>query len=318
LNKELLIFFLYSLFFNFCYCKQDSVDHNYSSVTRIKKDLQQITKTKIARNYLHPEVLNKTAKYIFDEFSKCCDSVIYQIYLVDGTEYKNVVGSISAQNNERIIVGAHYDVCEEQEGADDNGSGIAGLLELARLLSKEKLSHRIDFVAYTLEEPPFFRTEEMGSHIHAKFLSDNNIPVIGMVCLEMIGYFSDKEDSQEYPLGLLKWFYGNRGDFITVVQKWGNGDFGDEFTDMMKQLNLIETKSFSGPTFLPGLDFSDHLNYWKFNYPAVMVTNTAFYRNKNYHQSSDRMETLDIGRMSLVIDELFLSLKELSSFDKKN
>jgi Zn-dependent M28 family amino/carboxypeptidase len=244
--------------------------------------------------------------------------VIYQSYLVEGIEYKNVIGSINTHNNERIIVGAHYDVCEEQEGADDNGSGIAGLLEIARLLSTEKLPHRIDFVAYTLEEPPFFRTEQMGSYIHAKYLFDNKIPVTGMVCLEMIGYYSDEEDSQEYPFGLLKYFYGNRGNFITIVQKWGNSDFGSDLKDKMKELNIIETKSFSGPTFIPGLDFSDHLNYWKFDFSAVMVTNTAFYRNKNYHQSSDTMETLDINRMSLVIDELFLSLKEISSSYKGN
>lgn len=290
-------------------CQQDSIAH-LSSIPRMKQDLACITKTEVARTYLHPEALNNIAQYIFTELKKCCDSVSFQEYSVDGTTYKNVIGSLGTQNAERIIVGAHYDVCGDQEGADDNGSGIAGLLELARMLSKGQLPHRIDFVAYTLEEPPFFRTEKMGSYIHAKSLFDQHISVLGMVCLEMIGYFNDNEDSQDYPVVGLSLLYGSRGDYITIVQKWGNGDFGSEFVDRMKECNLIKTKSFSGPTIIPGLDFSDHLNYWKFEYSAVMVTNTAFYRNKNYHRSSDTMETLDLNRMSLVVDEIFFSLKE--------
>jgi Zn-dependent M28 family amino/carboxypeptidase len=109
-----------------------------------------------------------------------------------------------------IVIGAHYDVCQEQEGADDNASGVVGLLELARLLKNEKLKYKIELVAYTLEEPPFFRTEYMGSFIHAQSLQQAKTDVLGMICLEMIAYFSDKKGSQEYPIGLMSLFYGKK------------------------------------------------------------------------------------------------------------
>jgi len=280
-----------------------------SDEKRIEHDLKVITKTEQSRNYLNIQTLNFVANYIYDEFSKNCDTVFYQSYLVNGSEYKNVVARTGSKTAEKIVVGAHYDVAGDQEGADDNASGVAGLLELSRLISKENLNYQIEFVAYTLEEPPYFRTDNMGSHIHAKSLYDNSEKIVGMICLEMIGYFNTNKNSQEYPIGLLKMFYGNKGDFITVIQKFGNGKFGRKVKRGMKKQNLIKTKSFKGPVKLPGIDFSDHLNYWRYDYSAVMITNTAFYRNKNYHEATDVLETLDLNRMGLVIDEVFLTLK---------
>jgi hypothetical protein len=292
-------------------CGSDREPKIYSDKQRIESDLQVITKTPKSRNYLNIETLDFVAQYVFDELSKTCDTVYYQTYFVDGIEYKNVIATIGVKKKERIVIGAHYDVAGNQDGADDNASGTAGLLELARLISKDTLNSRIDFVAYSLEEPPYFRTEQMGSYIHAKSLHDNGAQIKGMICLEMIGYYNDSKNSQDYPLGLLKLFYGNKGNYITVVQKFGNGKFGREVRRKMANQGLIRTKSFKSPKSLPGVDFSDHLNYWKFGYSAVMITNTAFYRNKNYHKVSDKMETLDINRMSLVIDEVYLTLKEL-------
>jgi hypothetical protein len=297
---------------NFSCAEMNNSNHKYfSDTSRIENDLRKITKTNKSRNYQNIEILNLVADYIFNEFSKNCDTVYFQKFYVNGIEYKNVIGSIGTEKSKRIIIGAHYDVAGNQEGADDNASGIVGVLELSRLLSKEQLNQRIDFVAYSLEEPPFFRTEYMGSNIHAKSLFDNEIDVNGMICLEMIGYFSDKPNSQNYPVGFLKLFYGSKGDFITVVQKFCNGKFGRRFKRLMKNEGTIKTKSFRGPSFLPGIDFSDHQNYWKYGYSAVMITNTAFYRNKNYHEQTDKMETLDLKRMALVIDEIYLSVKKV-------
>jgi len=281
-----------------------------SDVQRIEKDLKVITKTDQYRNYENLEVLNFVADYIYQEFAKNADTVFYQTYDAGGEEYKNVIARIGSDKKEKIIVGAHYDVCGNQEGADDNASGVVGLLELARLLKDHQLDYQIELVAYTLEEPPFFRTDLMGSHIHAKSLKDNNARVKGMICLEMIGYFNDENESQDYPVGLLKLFYGNKGDYITVVQKFGNGAFGREVKRKMKRQNLIKTKSFKGPAKLQGIDFSDHLNYWRYDYSAVMITNTAFYRNKNYHKVGDTLETLDLKRMVAVIDQVYFTIKE--------
>lgn len=268
----------------------------------IKQHLTALTKTNGFRTYKNMEQLNKTANYIKTVFSKYTDSVYIQAYEVNGVTYKNVICSFGTENPQRIIVGAHYDVCDDQEGADDNATGVVGLLELSRLLKDKKLKHRIDLVAYTLEEPPYFRTAYMGSYIHAKSLIDSKTNVLGMVSLEMIGYFKDEKKTQSYPIGALALIYGNKGNYITLVKKFAAGRFTRKFCRKYKSTKSIKTKKFSGPRALPGIDFSDHLNYWKFGYSALMITDTAFYRNKNYHESTDTMETLDVYRMAKVID----------------
>jgi hypothetical protein len=284
---------------------------NYSDTIIIKAHLRAITKTEKFRTYKNVDQLNLTADYIKNVFSQYSDSVYMQEYFVNGQVYKNVICSFGTENNNRIIVGAHYDVCGNQEGADDNATGVVGLLELSRQLKGQKLSKRIDLVAYTLEEPPYFRTEYMGSYVHAKSLAENKVDVYGMISLEMIGFFKDEKKSQSYPIGLLSIFYGKRGNYITLVNKFSSGKFSRTFSRKYKSTKAIRTKKFKGPKALPGIDFSDHLNYWKFGYSALMITDTSFYRNRNYHESTDKMETLDIYRMSKVIDGVLLALKKM-------
>lgn len=281
------------------------------SKTSIEKHLLAITKTEKPRNYKNIKVLNLIADYIKNELKKVCDSVTFQNFSVGKNQFKNVIGSIGLEHQERIIIGAHYDVYGNSDGADDNASGVAGLLELARLLSSEKLKYRIDFVAYTLEEPPFFRTENMGSYVHAKYLLDHKIPVKGMISLETIGFYSEKENSQEFPIKGMERIYGNKGNFITVVQNDKKEKFSNEVSSSMIQQKRINTKIFEGSSQLSGVDFSDHLNYWKFGYEALMITNTAFYRNKNYHTKNDTLETLDIEKIALVIAQLQYTIKQL-------
>jgi len=281
---------------------------NKSDTIIIKQHLKSITKTEKARNYKNLNTLNSVAAYIHDEFTQYADTTYYQNYEVEGVEYKNVIAVFGNKNTSSVIVGAHYDVCGDQEGADDNASGTVGLLELARMLQGKQLKHRIELVAYTLEEPPFFRTEHMGSYVHAKALKESNREVYGMVCLEMIGYFDNRKNTQDYPFGLLSLFYGNRGDFITVVNKFGKGKFSSLFSSTFKKLAAVKTKMFTGPQALQGIDYSDHLNYWKFGFSALMITDTAFYRNKNYHKKTDQMHTLNINKMANVIDGVYNTL----------
>lgn len=280
-----------------------------ADTNKITTHLEALTQTENFRNYHNLLTLDTVADYIYTEFERYCDTVFYQVYTVEGHAFMNVVGRINTDKTEKIVVGAHYDVCDEQQGADDNASGVAGLLELARMLEADTTAqYQYELVAYTLEEPPFFRSNLMGSAIHAKSLMDSNEVIVGMVCLEMIGYFDERKKSQDYPLGILKLFYGSRGDYITVVEQFGPGKFARKFGKQMKRAGLIKTKIFKGPKGLPGIDFSDHLNYWAYDISAVMITDTAFYRNKNYHQKTDTLETLNIPKMALVIDEVYLSL----------
>jgi len=277
----------------------------------INKHLNSIINTEKPRNYRNMESLNFVASYIHGDFEKYADTVYYQPYEVDGKMFKNVVAVFGLENQKTVVVGAHYDVCGNQDGADDNATGVVGLLELAKLLKGQDLKYRVELVAYTLEEPPFFRTESMGSYIHAKTLKENGTDVYGMFCLEMIGYFDDTKKSQDYPLGILSIIYGNKGNYITLVNKVSKGKFSRKFNKQFKKNKRIKTKRFNAPSSLPGIDFSDHLNYWLFGYSALMITDTAFYRNKNYHQTTDTLETLDLTRMSKVIETVFQALVNL-------
>lgn len=276
----------------------------------LRSDMQRIMDYGY-RNYKNPDVLDSVAYFIKNKFKTLTDSVTEQVYNVNGKDYRNIIASFNANKNERLIIGAHYDVYGDQDGADDNGSAVVGLIRLAQLLKDEKLDFRIDFVAYTLEEPPFFRTENMGSYVHASCLKENNVPVKGMICLESIGYFSDEKGSQTYSTPFHKLTMGTAGNYILVVSRKEDGEFGKAMTNKMKDAGLISTKSVKGLKRLKGVDLSDHRNYWKYGYPAVMITNTAYYRNKNYHRKSDTIETIDFRRLSAVIHQLNMVVREL-------
>jgi hypothetical protein len=302
-----MLFFRF-LFFSYCFVLiafQSHLSQTFSDTNLIKHHLTVITKRDKPRHFANPRELDSVAAYLFREFSLSADTVYYQTFKANGNIYRNVIASYGWKNPKRIIVGAHYDVCGNQEGADDNASGTVGLLELGRMLRGQPLQNRIDLVAYTLEEPPFFRTDYMGSTIHAKSVEGTKDQILGMISLEMIAYFKDEKKSQDYPLGILKWIYGGKGNYITLVRKDIAGKFVKKFIRNYKKTKQIKSKKFAAPRSLPGIDFSDHLNYWNIGIDALMITDTSFYRNKNYHKETDTMETLDIERMSKVINATF-------------
>lgn len=274
----------------------------------MKEELRVITKGEY-RQYTNTARLDTVAAYIYRHFRRYADTTYYQRFEVEGKRYQNVICIFGLKNSERTVIGAHYDACGEQEGADDNASGVVGLLELARLLKGQALDQQIELVAYTLEEPPFFRTEWMGSYQHAAKLSKDRVKVRGMICLEMIAYFSDKKDSQEYPVEGMSSLYGSTGDYIALVSALDHGKFVKSFSSAFKQTEKVKTKEISAPASMQGIDFSDHLNYWHFGFEALMITDTAFFRNKNYHEKGDQMETLDLARMALVIEAVFEAIR---------
>jgi Zn-dependent M28 family amino/carboxypeptidase len=267
-----------------------------------------------SRNYRNIVSLNQAADFIRNEFLKYGYSPLEQKYRVSGSEYKNIIATYGPETAPRFIVGAHYDVYGEQPGADDNASGIAGLLNLAELFKKHapKINIRIDFVAYTLEEPPFFRTKNMGSFIHAKSLHDAKVNVLGMLSLEMLGFYSDAAQSQGYPLPFMNLFYPSKGNFIGVVGNFASSGLVRHFRNTMR-LSSVDVESLSAPSFLIGVDFSDHMNYWKFGYHAIMITDTSFYRNPNYHSGSDTIDTLNFARMKEVVKGVYRALINLDS-----
>jgi Zn-dependent M28 family amino/carboxypeptidase len=281
-----------------------------SDSLRIEQHLKTITKTEDSRDSKNIPLLNQTAEYIFSIFSQYADTTYYQPFQVYGETYMNIVCRLGSANDKPLVViGAHYDTVSNTEGADDNASGVVGLLELVRILSKEKLNYPIEVVAYTLEEI-FLHTNYSGSFVHAKSLRDTGTPVYGMVTFEMIGYFDDRPKSQSYPVKTLKVIYGSKGNYIMLAKKIGSGAFVRNFSNSFKKRATIKTKSMKAPLKW-GVDRSDHSSYWKFGYDALMITNTANYRNPNYHKESDTMETLDIPRMMKVIDTTALAIINL-------
>ncbi len=255
------------------------------------------------------ESLRKKAAYIRREFEKTGAQVSEQKFYLSDVEYCNVIASFGADSPEKIVIGAHYDTAGGFPGADDNSSGVAAILELSRLISDIKSSKTIELVAFALEEPPFFGTTQMGSYFYARSLREHNQKIRLMVCLEMIGYFTDKPNSQDYPISLLALLYPSRGNFVTVVGNLGNGLTTRAVKGEMSAASDLPVRSINAPTFVEGVDFSDHRNFWQFGYDAIMITDTAFYRNKNYHTLSDTMEKLDYDRMAKVVDGVFSAVR---------
>ncbi len=179
------------------------------SIENMRRTVLYLSTVSPPRNYYNTESLKRSANYISQEFINYGLIPGRQKFEVSDNIYENVIASVGPKEGTRMIVGAHYDVCGNQPGADDNASAIAGLLEIARFakIHESELPYRVDFVAYTLEEPPFFGTTNMGSFVHAQFLHENNISVRGMICLEMIGFFTEQNNSQGYPLSVMRWFY---------------------------------------------------------------------------------------------------------------
>jgi Zn-dependent M28 family amino/carboxypeptidase len=264
------------------------------------------------RDESHIENLDRVAAYIKNEFSQATASVSEQAYRVQGKSYRNVIARFGPETGERIVVGAHYDTAGPLPGADDNASGVAGLIELARLLGGQQPALQVELVAFSLEEPPYFRTTGMGSSVHAESLRQQNVRVRAMFSLEMIGCFSDEAKSQHFPVGVLGAFYPSNGNFIAVVGRLSDWSLARRTKATMRKAAPLPVYSINAPNFVPGIDFSDQLNYWHAGYGAVMITDTAFYRNRHYHTAQDTEEKLDYKRMAMVVEGVFAVVTELA------
>jgi hypothetical protein len=268
---------------------------------RMWSHVVEMSGTFLPRDWTHPENLDRCADYIAGHFKNAGAAVEMQDFPIDNRNYRNVVARFGVGKKNKIIVGAHYDACGETPGADDNASGVAGLLELAELIGKDPPACEIELVAYTLEEPPFFGGPQMGSAFHANRAAKEKDRIIGVIVLEMIGYFSDERGSQKYPLPIMRAYYPGRGNFITVVGRWNQAGWIREVKAGMQGSTDLPVYSFRGPASLQGVDYSDHRNYWPHDIPAVMITNTAFYRNSAYHTEFDTADRLDYRRMGQVV-----------------
>jgi Zn-dependent M28 family amino/carboxypeptidase len=278
----------------------------------LERDVRLISTAFGPRDHLHADNLDRVAGYIRQALEAAGGRVSDQPFRVNGRAYRNVIASFGPDDGERIVVGAHYDAFGPGPGADDNASGVAGLLELARLLGRTAPATRVDLVAYTLEEPPYFKTEFMGSAVHARSLAKEGVRLRAMISLEMIGCFSDAAGSQDYPNRLIGLLYPTEGNFIAVIGNLGGGLLVRRIKGAMSSATELPVRSLNAPRFALGVDLSDQLNYWDAGYDAVMVTDTASFRNKHYHTALDTADRLDFGRMSRVVQGVHAAVHELA------
>lgn len=264
------------------------------------------------RSVYRYDQLDKAERYITVRLMSYGYTVEFQKYTVSGREFKNIVATKqgTAYPYEYVLVGAHYDTCFNV-GADDNASGVAGLLELARAFSKQEVKRSIKFVAFVNEEPPFFKTGAMGSMVYARAARAKDEDIIAVLILESVGYYSHKPYSQRYP-PLLGLFLPNKGDFIGLVGNFPSQWLLTSVASNFRIHSSLPMEALTLPAFIPAVTFSDHYSFWKEGYPAVMITDTAFYRNPNYHKDSDSYETLDYQAMAELVNGLKGVLEELT------
>jgi hypothetical protein len=253
--------------------------------------------------------LTRCVEYIRAQFAAAGAQVSNQHYRIERNEFDNVIARFGPATGACVVVGAHYDACGRFPGADDNASGVAGLLELARLLGHEPPATAILLVAFCTEEPPNFGTSGMGSYQHARMLKRMGVEVKAMLALEMIGCFRDERWSQRYPVPLLYAIYPTRGNYIAVIGNVEQRGLIRTVKRGMKRATDLPVWSGSLPRQMPGVDFSDHRSYWAFGYPAVMVTDTAFCRNRAYHMKDDTWDKLDYDRMAKVVSGVLGALR---------
>ena len=276
--------------------------------------LTHLTQVQPPRNHKNIDSLNKIANYLKNRFDDIGLDTSFQEFEINENIYKNVIATLNPQYEKRLIIGAHYDVCGNTQGADDNASAIAGVIQTAIELFgiQDEIPFRIDFLCFTLEEHPYFGTQNMGSYKYAKYLFDNKVDVIGMINYEMIGYFTSNDVDLEQFIFFITKSQANtsKGNYIASLSDEQSVNFLSKF-DFMNVEKNIEYVEAMIPTPLNVITASDHLNFWKFGYSAIMITDTAHFRNPNYHTLNDTLETLDIKKMQDVISLVVNGIKNL-------
>ena len=255
-------------------------------------------------NVKYYAALERAAVYIERSLQEHGYPINRQAFNVDGRSVRNIEATREPQGGgataETLVIGAHYDSADDAPGANDNGTGVAATLELARLLKDWKPEKvRIRYVLFVNEEPPYFRTPDMGSWRYAKQLSERGERVRGMISLETMGYFSDKPGSQEFPppFGLV---YPSVGNFIAVVGMPASRSFLHEVMGSLRKHTAFPTIGGVAPDTVPGIGWSDHWAFREFGYPAIMLTDTAPFRYPHYHKPSDTPDKVDYMRLARI------------------
>jgi Peptidase family M28 len=282
------------------------------SPERLESHVRMLSVTLHPRSVDNPTRLEAAADYVHKEFAASGARVSDQWFEDQGKRFRNVIAGFGPAEGPLLVIGAHYDSFASTPGADDNASGVAGLIELAQLLGRHPPLRPVELVAYSTEEPPHFRNKSMGSVQHARSLKAAGRDVSLMLALEMIGWFSDAPGSQTFPLPGMDLIYPDRGNFIAIVGRFIDWSHTRKVKAVMSGASDLPALSINTLITIPGIDFSDHRSYWSEGFHALMITDTAFYRNPHYHQPGDTHDTLDYRRMAQAVQGIFAVVQSYS------
>jgi Zn-dependent M28 family amino/carboxypeptidase len=272
---------------------------------RLRQHVEQLAGTIGERHVGRAHALAAAARYVRAQWEAQGFDVVAQGYTAYGLTCENLEVAIpgGARASEIVLVGAHYDTVQGSPGADDNASGIAGLLEIARRLRDCAPARTVRLVAFVNEEPPFFYSGQMGSKVYARAARNRGDDIRVMLSLEMLGCYSERPGSQAYP-PFLRYFYPERGNFIAFVSNLSSRRALREVVAAFRAGSDFPAESLASPAIVPGVSWSDQLSFWREGYRAVMVTDTAFYRYPHYHSPLDTSEKLNYREMARVVDGL--------------
>lgn len=269
------------------------------------------------RNIWLVQKLEAAAAYIEEIWQSENYSVQLQEYDARGTKSVNLIIEIPgiSRAGEIVIVGAHYDSVTGSAGANDNGSGVASLLEISRLIKNSNNARTIRLIAFTNEEPPFFLRRDMGSRVYASRARRQQENIVGMLSLETMGYYSEEASSQEYPFPF-GFFYPDTADFIGFVANISSRNLMKFCLEAFRRNTMFPSEGTAAPGWITGIGWSDHWSFWREGYRAIMVTDTAFFRYEPYHTRRDTPEKIDYDRLARVTLGLAEVITDLANTEK--
>ena len=279
----------------------------------LKADVEKLAGDIGERNVRRYPALCKAADFIEQSFAAAGLQPSRQTYQAGGNDCHNIEAEIKGASPKIILVGAHYDSVFGAPGANDNGSGVAAVLALARRFAARKFEYTLRFVAFVNEEPPYFQTQQMGSLVYAKACRQRNDPIEAMISLETIGYFSDEPNTQTYPIAGLKWMYPTVGNFIGAVGNFQSRALVRKTIDLLRKDGGIPTEGAALRSFVPGVGWSDQWAFWQCGYRGIMITDTAPFRYPYYHAAADAPDKLDYDRFALVVNGMEKVVAELAT-----
>ncbi len=265
------------------------------------------------RSLLFRDGLNRAAEYVEAEFQRLGLEVKFQPYEVQSKEVRNIEVEWTGDSRpeEIVLLGAHYDGVLACPAANDNASGVAALFEIARLLHGRRLARTVRFVAFVNEEPPYFATENMGSHVYAQRSKKRGENIVAMIALETIGYYSDEKGSQHYPPPF-SFFYPDRGNFIGFVGNLSSRRLVRQCIASFRRHTPFPSEGVTAPAWMGGIHWSDHRSFWNAGYPALMITDTALFRYAHYHTAQDTPGKLTYEGFARVVAGITRMVEEVA------